>query len=82
MQINNQFNESQCRKELARMFIVAKLPFRFVKNKAFVSYSNVLQPKFIVPSHRTLRRDCLELYSAKMGKMEDFFFPSLLIGFV
>ena len=69
----NQFDEKICRRELAMMFIVAELPFKFVENEAFISYSNVLQPKFKVPSRPTLRRDCIELYGEERGKLKEFF---------
>ena len=67
LQQNDQFDETCCRRELARMFIVAELPFRFVENEAFVSYNNVIQPKFNLPCRTTLKCDCVGLYEDERG---------------
>ena len=72
LQQNDQFDESCYRRELARMFVVAELPFKFVENEAFVSYNNVIQPRFNLPCRTTLKRDCLGLYEEERGKLKQY----------
>ena len=63
------YNESMCREALARMIIVDELPFKFVEHEGFRYYSNVLQPRVTVPTHTTIARDCIRLYSIERDRL-------------
>ena len=60
-------NESMCREALTRMIIVDELPFKFVNHEGFRHYSPVLQPGFIVPTHTTVVRDFIRIYTMERG---------------
>ena len=47
---------------LARMIIVDELPFRFVEHDGFIYFMGVVEPRFLVPSHLTMARDCIKLW--------------------
>ena len=66
------YNESMCREALVRMIIVDKLPFKFVEHKGFRNYSNVLQPRFIVPTRTIVARDCIRFYSIERDRLKIF----------
>ena len=74
------YNESMCRESLARMIIVDELPFKFVEHEGFKNYSNVLQPRFIVPTRTIIARDCIRLYSIERERLK-IFLENLLKGF-
>ncbi|KAL0288422.1 UNVERIFIED_CONTAM: hypothetical protein Sangu_2660100 [Sesamum angustifolium] len=50
------------RKFLAKMVIIDELPFKMVEGEGFRAYSQALEPRFVVPSHITVARDCMKLY--------------------
>ncbi|KAL0385845.1 UNVERIFIED_CONTAM: hypothetical protein Sradi_2978800 [Sesamum radiatum] len=50
------------RKSLAKMVILDELPFKMVEGEGFRAYSQVLEPRFVVPSRITVARDCMKLY--------------------
>ena len=60
------------REALARMIIVDELPFKFVEHEGFRNYSNVLQPRFIVPTRTTVARDCIRFYSIERDRLKIF----------
>ena len=43
------FDQELYRKELVKMFVIVKMPFRSVENEAFIKFIFVLQPQFSVP---------------------------------
>ncbi|XP_023892399.1 zinc finger BED domain-containing protein DAYSLEEPER-like [Quercus suber] len=63
------YNESMCREALARMIIMDELPFKFVEYEGFRYYSNVLQPRFTVPTCTTVARDCIRIYSIERDRL-------------
>ena len=63
------YNESMCWEALARMIIIDELPFKFVEHEGFRYYSNVLQPRVTVPTHTTIARDCIRLYSIERDRL-------------
>ncbi|KAL0429250.1 UNVERIFIED_CONTAM: hypothetical protein Sradi_0551000 [Sesamum radiatum] len=44
------------------MVILDELPFKMVEGEGFRAYSQVLEPRFVVPSRITVARDCMKLY--------------------
>ncbi|WCJ18450.1 hypothetical protein M5689_000800 [Euphorbia peplus] len=70
---NWKFDQSECRKWLARMIIVDELPFIFVEHEGFRAFCRVMQPRFIVPSRRTIGRDCYLIYTDEMSRLKDSF---------
>ncbi|KAI3407920.1 uncharacterized protein J3R85_020645 [Psidium guajava] len=67
------FDQNASKKELAIMFILGELPFKFVEHAAFQRFVNKLQPKFLIPSHDALRHDCYELYVEERNKLKKYF---------
>ncbi|KAF7852070.1 hypothetical protein BT93_L0598 [Corymbia citriodora subsp. variegata] len=52
------FDQETSRKDLAAMFIIGELPFKFVELEAFRKFVCRIQPKFLIPSRNTLRENC------------------------
>ena len=44
------------------MIIRDELPFRVVEGEGFKDYSRLLEPRFVIPSRITVRRDCMKLF--------------------
>lgn len=57
------FDQAESRRALAQKVIVDELRFIFVKKEGFKNFMKVTVPQLHIPSHRTLTRDCYELYS-------------------
>ncbi|KAL1223788.1 Zinc finger BED domain-containing protein RICESLEEPER 2 [Cardamine amara subsp. amara] len=55
------------------MIIMDELPFRFVEHRGFRRFMSVAQPRFDIPCHQTVARDCLQLYEDERGKLRKFF---------
>ena len=66
------YNESMSKEALSWMIIVDELSFKFVEHEGFRNYSNVLQPRFIVPTRTTIARDCIRLYSIERDRLKIF----------
>ncbi|GJZ83170.1 zinc finger BED domain-containing protein RICESLEEPER 2 [Tanacetum coccineum] len=47
-------DDERIKKALVKLFVVGELPFAFVKNEAFVEYTESLNAKFILPESRKL----------------------------
>ncbi|KAH0696474.1 hypothetical protein KY290_013840 [Solanum tuberosum] len=56
------FDQAQSKRALAKMRIVDELPFSFVEKEGFKNFMRVTVSQFHIPSHRTVTRDCYELY--------------------
>lgn len=67
------FDQNASKKELAIMFILDGLPFKFVEHEGFQRFVNRIQPKFIIPSRDMLRQYCFELYVDERSKLEKYF---------
>ena len=66
------YNESMSKEALSWMIIVDELSFKFVEHEGFRNYSNVLQPRFTVPTRITIARDCIRLYSIERDRLKIF----------
>ncbi|XP_050233558.1 zinc finger BED domain-containing protein RICESLEEPER 2-like [Mercurialis annua] len=73
MLANWKFDQDECRKWLARMIIVDELSFNFVEHEGFREFCRVIQPRFLVPSRRTIGRDCYNIYKEDREKLKKTF---------
>lgn len=64
------YDKDDCRKGLTRMIIKNELPFRIVEREGFREFIYVLQPRFEIPSCRTVTR-VASVYFLKKKKVED-----------
>jgi len=64
------YSYEDCRKALEKMIILDELAFNFVENQGFKSFCQVMQPRFDVPSHLTIWRDCLKIYIVEKEKLK------------
>lgn len=64
----NEFEEGDCfsverlRMSLAAMIIIDKLPFSFVECEGFLQSMATVEPRFPIPDHVTVAKDCIKLY--------------------
>ena len=56
------FSVERLRMTLAKIIIVDEWPFRFVEHDRFIEFMAKVEPRFEVPSHVTVARDCLKFY--------------------
>jgi hypothetical protein len=58
------YNYDECRHALAKIVIIDELPSNFVEGQGFrlFNYYRTMQPRFDIPSHFIVMRDCLKLY--------------------
>ncbi|KAF6158147.1 hypothetical protein GIB67_014941 [Kingdonia uniflora] len=59
---NFPFDETPCREEIAKMIIMHDYPLDMVEHPSFVSFAQMLQPRFNMINSETVRRDCHEIY--------------------
>ncbi|KAK2382543.1 zinc finger BED domain-containing protein RICESLEEPER [Trifolium repens] len=57
-----EFNQQECRLELAKMIIIVELPFKHVEGVGFKGFMSRVQPRLKIPSRVTIARDCMQLY--------------------
>ncbi|KAK2415525.1 zinc finger BED domain-containing protein RICESLEEPER [Trifolium repens] len=57
-----EFNQQECRLELAKMIIIDELPFKHVEGVGFKRFMSRAQPRLKIPSRVTIARDCMQLY--------------------
>ncbi|TXG72895.1 hypothetical protein EZV62_001474 [Acer yangbiense] len=69
----SRFSVEECRRALAEMFILDELPFRFVENRGFRKFCFAMNPRFDVPSRRTIVRDLYKLYVEERMKLKKYF---------
>ena len=53
-----------------------ELPFRFVDGEGFQEFMNTVEPRFKIPSHVTMMKDCVSLYMAEKEKLRAMFMKS------
>jgi hypothetical protein len=56
------YNYDKCRQTLAKIVIIDKLPSNFVEGQGFRLFTRTMQPRFDIPSHFIVMRNCLKLY--------------------
>ena len=66
------FDQDKCRKALAKMIILCKLPFSVVENEGFRLFCLVMQPKFHVLGRITVTKDCLQMFHKEKIKLKDY----------
>ena len=64
-----QFSVERHRMTLAKIIIVDELSFRFVEHDKFIEFMAKVEPRFEVPSHVTIARDCLKLYMREKNNL-------------
>ncbi|KAK2638421.1 hypothetical protein Ddye_026216 [Dipteronia dyeriana] len=69
----SKFDRLKCKRVLAKMLILDKLPFRFVKNRGFRRFCFELCPPFDLPSRRTIVRELYQLYNDEKIKLKKYF---------
>ena len=69
----SRFSAEECRRALAEMLILDELPFRFVENRGFRKFCFAMNPRFDVPSRRTIVRDLYKLYVEERMKLKKYF---------
>ncbi|PWA46107.1 zinc finger BED domain-containing protein RICESLEEPER 2 [Artemisia annua] len=65
-------DDERFKKALIKLFVVGELPFAFVKNEAFVEYTESLNAKFILPSRHKLSRDVSKFYLEERNKLKSY----------
>ncbi|KAI4346152.1 hypothetical protein L6164_013225 [Bauhinia variegata] len=65
------YNVEEIRKALAVFVIEDEMPFSVVEGRGFRYFVNRLEPKFPVPSRRTITRDCYQLFLDEKGKLKE-----------
>ncbi|KAK2646777.1 hypothetical protein Ddye_021972 [Dipteronia dyeriana] len=55
------------------MLILDELPFRFVENRGFRKFCFAMNPRFDIPSRRTIVRDLYKLYVEERIKLKKYF---------
>ena len=70
------FNEKKIRDAIATMIIVGELPFLFVEREGFRELMRTVEPRFRIPSHTTVMRDCFQLYMMEKEKLKYMFVSS------
>ena len=56
------WGQEACRRAVSKMIILGELPLNFVDNKGFRHFCNIVVPQFIMSSHRTIRRDVMDMF--------------------
>uniref|UniRef100_A0A803LSQ9 BED-type domain-containing protein n=1 Tax=Chenopodium quinoa TaxID=63459 RepID=A0A803LSQ9_CHEQI len=67
----HKFDAGSIRKALSFMVIVDELPFKFVEGIGFRHFCGVMEPRFNVPSHITVAKDCFETYLTEKRKLKN-----------
>ncbi|KAI4328709.1 hypothetical protein L6164_021043 [Bauhinia variegata] len=62
------YNTEEIRKALAIFVIEDEMPFSVVEGRGFRHFVNQLEPRFTVPSRRTITRDCYQLFLNEKGE--------------
>ncbi|KAK2653165.1 hypothetical protein Ddye_013021 [Dipteronia dyeriana] len=69
----SRYNAEECRHALVEMLILDELPLRFVENQGFRKFFFAMNPRFDVPSRRTIVRDLYQLYVEERIKLKNYF---------
>jgi hypothetical protein len=59
------YNASKINAAISKMIIVEELPFRFVEGEGFKDFMKTIEPRFSIPSHFTMMRDCVRLFMSE-----------------
>lgn len=55
------------------MIIKDELPFMHVEGEGFIDFVGALQPRFKIPSHWTVFRDCYKVFKNEKDKFKAYF---------
>jgi hypothetical protein len=56
------YDQKILRNRLAEYVIESETPFRHVKSHTFRKWMNLVEPRFKLPPHITLQKDCMKVY--------------------
>ncbi|KAK4280639.1 hypothetical protein QN277_012238 [Acacia crassicarpa] len=70
--IPHKYDEKQCRRVLAEFIVCAEQPFRIVEKPIFKKLLNVFEPRFPIPSRRTIGREMWQLYVGEVKVLKKF----------
>ena len=68
------FNQEAIRRATTKMIILNKLPFFHVENSGFRHFYSIACPKFVVPSHRTITKDILDLFLVEKASLKSLLY--------
>ena len=64
-------NLKEVREALIHMIIVHELPFKHVEKAGLKYLMSVACPRFHIPSHTTVARDCFHLYMSEKTNLKE-----------
>uniref|UniRef100_A0A803PEN4 BED-type domain-containing protein n=1 Tax=Cannabis sativa TaxID=3483 RepID=A0A803PEN4_CANSA len=67
------YNAELVKENIARMLVMDELPFSFVDRQGFKDLMRLVEPRFVVPSRRTVTRDCFNLYMKEKKRLKEYF---------
>jgi hypothetical protein len=67
------YSEKAIRETLCEMIIVDEMLFMKVEGKGFQKFVKALEPRFKLPSHYTVMKDCLKLYIKDKNTLKNTF---------
>ncbi len=65
-----QFNQLACRQKLCEMIVIDELPFNHFEGQGLKFFCALMQPRFVIPSRMTVKRDVVKLYFSEMAKLK------------
>jgi hypothetical protein len=70
------FNALKIGAAISKMIIEDELPFRFVEGEGFQDFMKIVEPRYSIPSHFTIMRDCFKLFMSEKEKLRGMFLTS------
>lgn len=70
---SQRFNVVACRNAINTFVILDEQPFRVVEGENFKRLCKQLQPQMVIPSRRTVSRDCFQLYLDEKSRLKALF---------
>ena len=64
------FNQEVIRRATAKMIILDELPFSHVENSGFRHFCSVACPRFMIPSHRTITKDIIDIFLSEKASLK------------
>jgi hypothetical protein len=66
-------NFPACRKAVSFFVVLDEQPFKTVEGEGFKYLYQTLQPQFVIPTRRTIARDCFRFFIEEKQKLKAFF---------
>ncbi|GAU44167.1 hypothetical protein TSUD_377670 [Trifolium subterraneum] len=71
--VSTKYNYAACRKAVSLFVILDEQPFNAVEGEGFKYLCQTFQPQFVIPSRRTVARDCFQFFMDEKQKLRVFF---------